>query len=464
MRILILPIFLLIITNIFPQDYTKKYNSVLKQYEYYDKDGNMVGHQKYNNVMRQWEYTKGSTYSYDNTSPANFNNYVKPYNFNLISQVLAAKQRKYDAKTQYNKNRLLNKLDQLLMLANKMNNQTQQNRIYKEVENYFYKNSNYLNQHLSNDIIINQAIIDLTYIYNNVIGVENNYSVTQNYNYSNTTTPKKQFEPNTYIKVSHAAPIRDAPSILAKKVGTPYENKVLIIKKVDDGYYKVKSGKLYGYINDAWLSEVIKETVDESPQIKNYTQNSFASTTSNAPILDKPNSLGNKIGSTEENSIVYIFTKETENYYKIKHGSLIGYIDAKWLKNTITIPSKEEKEPSTETQIPKQILGLYLVMKIEESTLNSITGEKEIQNTINGKSLLYLSEKSIGFQRNGEPAKESDWRYLGFESVSNSHKFEDDYNQLIYIDKDLNRVTWIVKSPSSVKKIYTYYNLKKINK
>lgn len=53
--LLILSIILCSLTA-FAQNYTKKWNNILKRYEYY-QGNTMVGVEVYNSILRQWEYT-----------------------------------------------------------------------------------------------------------------------------------------------------------------------------------------------------------------------------------------------------------------------------------------------------------------------------------------------------------------------------------------------------------------------
>lgn len=225
-----------------------------------------------------------------------------------------------------------------------------------------------------------------------------------------------------------------------------------IVSKLSDRYNKINS------VNNSKA-----RTLTPSGQVhkdkSKFSVNSYVSTFSYAPILDSPETSAKQIGSVENNK-AYILGKENYSYYKIKSGNTIGYISVNWLKEAVN--ASEEKNNSTLT-IPKNVFGSYLVDKIEEYTLNTITGEKIIKNIINEESKLILSEETIFFQRYGEPEKGSSIKYLGFDSESNKYRFEDNYNQYIYLDKELTTISWIEKSTSTLKKVFTYYGLKKMS-
>ncbi|WP_026978443.1 hypothetical protein [Flavobacterium tegetincola] len=82
-------LFLLFTTNSFSQSVTEKWNNLNNRYEYFDSYGNMKGYKKYNSVKKQWEY-----YDLNNS-----NKYVPPElgNIELARSVLKSRQTKYDA-------------------------------------------------------------------------------------------------------------------------------------------------------------------------------------------------------------------------------------------------------------------------------------------------------------------------------------------------------------------------------
>lgn len=78
--------------NVYSQTKTKKYNSLMERYEYFDSSGSMIGYEKYNSLMERWEY-------FDIKSKNNSNkygDYIKPVNTALIAKGLEAKQNRYD--------------------------------------------------------------------------------------------------------------------------------------------------------------------------------------------------------------------------------------------------------------------------------------------------------------------------------------------------------------------------------
>lgn len=71
------------------QTITEKYNTLNHRYEYFDGNGNMIGHKTYDNLRDEWVYT---------TVPQQPNStYIEPINLELVEKALSTKQSKYDA-------------------------------------------------------------------------------------------------------------------------------------------------------------------------------------------------------------------------------------------------------------------------------------------------------------------------------------------------------------------------------
>ena len=64
----------------------------MNRYEYYDGYGNLIGYKKWNSIMNQYEY-----YDTRSNRTNKKREYVKPYDFNLINNALANKQRNFDS-------------------------------------------------------------------------------------------------------------------------------------------------------------------------------------------------------------------------------------------------------------------------------------------------------------------------------------------------------------------------------
>src|SRR5690606_22066713 len=75
--------------------YTKKYNSILERYEYFDSSNNLIGYQKYNTTMGVWEYTDITNTNNNNSGRYIVHDYGTPksnFDVNLALQALASRQ------------------------------------------------------------------------------------------------------------------------------------------------------------------------------------------------------------------------------------------------------------------------------------------------------------------------------------------------------------------------------------
>ncbi|MEE1961187.1 hypothetical protein V1387_00730 [Allomuricauda taeanensis] len=149
----------------FSQDYTKKYNSYLERYEFYNSQGTLIGYQTYNPYLKQWEYTDAikstnSQYTYQNTQ-----------DLDLIDRVLSSKESRFDSNVQ----KVQNKIDYLHgLLLNIRDPETRKyaaNRFSKAVSNF---SSNYPNLDYSNNDTANQVMNYFITEYNNIVKDINN--------------------------------------------------------------------------------------------------------------------------------------------------------------------------------------------------------------------------------------------------------------------------------------------------
>lgn len=95
MKKFIISFFLLLGIICYSQTYTKKYNSLSRQYEYFDSRGSMIGYEVYNNVTRQWEYYEvKQRQAYQYRDPA-------PVDMSSTFQAQSILQNRYDNNTNY---------------------------------------------------------------------------------------------------------------------------------------------------------------------------------------------------------------------------------------------------------------------------------------------------------------------------------------------------------------------------
>ncbi|MDL2215366.1 hypothetical protein LJC00_04175 [Dysgonomonas sp. OttesenSCG-928-M03] len=81
------------VSTLTAQDVIKKWNDIYKRYEYYDSRSNMIGYEKWNSIYNRWEYTDTQK---NNQSNNNRNQYIQPYDIDLIERALILKQQQYE--------------------------------------------------------------------------------------------------------------------------------------------------------------------------------------------------------------------------------------------------------------------------------------------------------------------------------------------------------------------------------
>ncbi|HCO67907.1 MAG TPA: hypothetical protein DIT04_09175 [Dysgonomonas sp.] len=91
-RIGIILVAILCSVTLTAQNYTKKWNGIMKRYEYFDGRGNMTGYDVYNSIMGQWEH-------YSTNQPPTYkqSEVYEPYDVDEIYRLGIAKQQRYDS-------------------------------------------------------------------------------------------------------------------------------------------------------------------------------------------------------------------------------------------------------------------------------------------------------------------------------------------------------------------------------
>ena len=138
------------------------------------------------------------------------------------------------------------------------------------------------------------------------------------------------------LAVNTCSPIFDRPDMVnGKKISMACDGYVIIIEKVNEKYYKVKVGSITGYLHS--MNILSKETdnkkilsnkklTDQSKISKRSYSEEMHAVNTCSPIFDKPDMVsGKKIGMAC-NGYVKIIEQINEKYYKVKSGSITGYL------------------------------------------------------------------------------------------------------------------------------------------
>jgi len=244
-------LFLLVLVPImvFSQSYTEKYNSLYNRYELYDSSNNLVSYKKYNSLYNRWEYYEvaKTVPTYQNLKPSD------PTNWDLAYQALAYKQQKYDEGNRY-------VTSQIQKLRNDVSNSTTLSSDEKtQLQNSITNSINEINStgksDFSNSDVVNSILNYIYQNYNNTINSINSDRETDSSvkNTEKSNNPYHKEYSGTQTAITYA-PILDKPDIVGgKKIGVVENNTVKVLEKINENFYKVKSGTITGYLFVGWF-------------------------------------------------------------------------------------------------------------------------------------------------------------------------------------------------------------------
>lgn len=87
---------MLVVQISFSQTSSKRYNSYLNRYEYFDGYGNMTGYEKWNSYKNQWDYYAVNNSNVYNRKPIELAPVTSNVDIDLVNKALAENQRRYD--------------------------------------------------------------------------------------------------------------------------------------------------------------------------------------------------------------------------------------------------------------------------------------------------------------------------------------------------------------------------------
>ena len=194
----------------------------------------------------------------------------------------------------------------------------------------------------------------------------------------------QQPQPSTSIVAtgvtSDALNVRNGASTSYSKIGLLNKNeKVNIVEKLPNGWYKIKYGTGYGYVSGTYVKNVISANdsqIESSENISTATKVIYTATVnvSSADTLNVRNTgsvLGSVIGVLHKDEKVQIVDKMNNGWSKIKYGAGYGYVNTSYLKNI--------SSSSSETVLPVLKTG-----KVTTDTLNVRNGAST-SNSVIGK-------------------------------------------------------------------------------
>ena len=150
------------------QSHSEKYNSLLKRYEYYNDQGQIIGYKIYDIINRQWEYTDLS----QTKSGYDYPPITSSINLPLIQQVMSTKQNQYNS----NLSSINNYINELRTLLNNSSfNEESKIKIKQKFNSQYLEPMHAKGFDFSNYSLTNQILQWLKDGFDNVVFYENEF-------------------------------------------------------------------------------------------------------------------------------------------------------------------------------------------------------------------------------------------------------------------------------------------------
>ena len=171
--------------------------------------------------------------------------------------------------------------------------------------------------------------------------------------------------------------VRSGASASSSKIGSLSKgNKVNIVEKMSNGWYKIQYKNGYGYISGSYIANV--KPVDSSNGSDGSDSNDTSSSikvtytgtvnTSSLNVRSGASASSSKIGSLSKGNKVNIVEKMSNGWYKIQYKNGYGYISGSYISNVKPVDSSNDNEPSSpDTTVIK-------TGKVNTTTLNLRSG------------------------------------------------------------------------------------------
>jgi len=433
--ILLLLIFSFSISN--AQTSTKKYNSYLERYEYFNNNGVMIGFEKYNSYLEQWEYTD---IGISNSSSSKYEDIpVYEPNYNLINKVLAKKEAQYNSR--------MDAAEQLIAeVANKLNENYQNNtEIQREAKIMFSKLFGKVLESLED----RNGKVD---VYNNEIyrrfksGLINSYNqTTRAINQRNTTKSVPELSDSQQAINYYNFGVREQDAGNNQNAIRNYKTAIKLNPNLTDAYINMTSlilkeeNPIIEEMNGLGMSEKEIKRYD-------YLQNKRESVYLRAiPILEKVLQLEPNRGEL----------RKTLKNIKLQLGE--------GEDSTVKVETKNQENSSTlENFLTPDRLGGYSSNKILEFSFND-KGEWVLKKDLDIEAKVYFTKNKYYFKRGDKHWKQANWTYNGLDDKNSNYLFYDNMGQTLIIDKEFRSISWYYNRDEDgiFKNEILYKNLKK---
>lgn len=244
MKKFIISFFLLVGITCYSQTYTKKYNSLSRQYEYFDSIGSMIGYEVYNNMTRQWEY-----YEVKQRQPYQYRD-PAPVDMSSTFQAQSILQKRYDNNTNYLRQEV-SKMEQYvydLDIPDSQKKQILQTFQDVSLKSINSQTINYSNSNTTNEVV-NYLRKSLGKIINNVTSVKT----------SKVETPTEKpftYNPKTGIRDNYPSN-SDMQNKILESISKHFNKKLkvsVITQSIDNSIIKHKIKTIsYVILNDEMI-------------------------------------------------------------------------------------------------------------------------------------------------------------------------------------------------------------------
>ena len=201
-----------------------------------------------------------------------------------------------------------------------------------------------------------------------------------------------------YVKSSDGLNVRKGPSVSYSKITNLPNGTKVTVKSTSNGWSKITSGSITGYVSDKYLSKTPPTvTVEENTSNDKNNQTNETSTTK---YISASSGLNVRKGPSTSYSVISTLAKGTKvtvkstsnGWSKITSGSITGYVNSSYLTS---------KKPSTATSSSTSSNSSSSNTNSSTSTSNSASKVISYAKKLLGKPYVWGAQGPNGFDCSG---------------------------------------------------------------
>lgn len=153
---------------------------------------------------------------------------------------------------------------------------------------------------------------------------------------------------STKARVNTNLNFREESNTEARIITTIPQNTVVdVISKLRNGWYKIKHQENIGFVSGEYIQILTEEEMNQVTIDKEYTDTfAIANVDDVLNIREQANANSKKLTYVKPNSILKVFSKMKNGWYKVEGNAYVGYVSPDYIK----ILSKEEYEALAPTK------------------------------------------------------------------------------------------------------------------